>query len=139
VTFQAARDVTPAEESAPGPALVLEPSPKDYRLAGARYERFAAVLRDRGWDARIRVNEAERRSAVTELVVRLLDQPAGAAVDALVELLTAHVSQSLTRLHKERGRVVIYSATGSVLRIVEVARSESEPGRPERRRAHKRP
>jgi hypothetical protein len=120
------------------PALVLEPSRTDDRHAGESYDRLAAVLRERGWDPRVAVNVAERRSAVTELVVRLLDPLADAAVDELVPLLTTHVNGSLTRLRKDRGRVVIYGTTGSVLRIVEVTQPGTEPGRRERRRAHKR-
>jgi hypothetical protein len=69
------------------PAILLEASPIGHRHHGARHDRLAGLLRDEGWDARIAVNRSERRSAVTELVVRLLDQTGCAAVDALVPLL----------------------------------------------------
>ncbi len=64
------------------------------------------------------VNKSERRSAVTEVVVGLLDQAGCSAVDALVPLLATQVGKSLLRRQGDRGRVVIYRPTGGVLRIV---------------------
>jgi len=113
---------------------VLEPSPRDHRLDGPRYARLLAALRDEGWEARIVVNPAERRSAVTELVVRLLIKADDAVDDTLVPLLSAYMSRSLARWRKGHGRVIIYAASGSVLRIVEVPGSDTEPRRDERRR-----
>ncbi len=102
------------------PAILLETSPTDHRRHGARYELLAKRLRGDGWDARITVNRSERRSAVTEVVVRLLDQTGCTAVDALVPLLATHVRHSMLRRQGDRGRVVIYRPTGEVLRIVEI-------------------
>jgi hypothetical protein len=102
------------------PAILLEPSPTEHRHHGARYEQLAKRLRDDGWDARIAINRSERRSAVTELVVRLLDPAGCAAVDALVPVLSTHVLKVLLRRHGDRGRAVIYRPTGEVLRIVEI-------------------
>jgi hypothetical protein len=127
-----------ASSPAASPGLVVEPSVADYRHDGARYARLAAVLRDQGWDAQVTVNLTERRSAVTELVVRLLDQAAPEALDALARTLTVHVSASLERRRSERGRVVIYGSDDAVLQIVEVAGPEPAPAGAERRGAHKR-
>jgi hypothetical protein len=110
----------PNTSTAALPAIVLETSPTDHRRHGARYEQIAKRLRGEGWDARITINHSERRSAVTEVVVRLLDQTGCAAVDALVPLLAAHVRHSLLRRQADRGRIVIYRPTGEVLRIVEI-------------------
>jgi hypothetical protein len=99
---------------------VLETSPTAHGRHRAQYEQIATRLRGEGWDARISVNRSERRSAVTEVVVRLLDQAGCTAVDALVPLLATHVRSSLLRRHGDRGRVVIYRPTGEVLRIVEI-------------------
>jgi hypothetical protein len=102
------------------PAILLETSPTDHRHHGAGYEQLARRLRGDGWDARIAVNGSERRSAVTEVVVRLLDQTGCAAVDELVPLLTRHVANVLLRGRGDRGRAVIYRPSGEVLRIVEI-------------------
>lgn len=69
---------------------------------------------------RVAISRSERRSAVTEVVVRLLHQGGAAATDALVPLLARHVRKSLLRRQGDRGRVVIYRATGEVLRIIEI-------------------
>ena len=105
------------------PALLLEASATDHRRHGARYEQIVKRLRGEGWDARITINRSERRSAVTEVVVRLLDQTGCAAVDELVPLLATYVRDSLLRRQGDRGRVVIYRPTGEVLRIVEIPES----------------
>ena len=105
------------------PALQLETSPTDHRRHGTRYEQLARHLRQQGWDARVTINPSERRSAVTEVVVRLLDQAGCSAVDALMPLLATHVRKSLLRRQGDRGRVVIYRPTGEVLRIVEIPES----------------
>jgi hypothetical protein len=105
------------------PALQLETSPTDHRHQGARYEQLARHLRQHGWDARVTINPSERRSAVTEVVVRLLDQAGCSAVDALMPLLATHVRKSLLRRQGDRGRVVIYRPTGEVLRIAEIPES----------------
>ena len=110
----------PKTSTAALPAILLETSPTDHRRHGARYEQIAKRLRGEGWDARITINHSERRSAVTEVVVRLLDQAGCTAVDALVPLLATHVRNSLLRRQGDRGRVVIYRPTGEVLRIVEI-------------------
>jgi hypothetical protein len=110
----------PNTSSATLPAILLETSPTDHRRHGARYQQIAKRLRGEGWDASITINHSERRSAVTEVVVRLLDQTGCTAVDALVPLLATHVRYSLLRRRGDRGRVVIYRPTGEVLRIVEI-------------------
>lgn len=112
-----------ARPSTSTPALLLETSPADHRRHGARYEQLAKSLRDEGWDARVTVNRSERRSAVTEVVVRLLDQTGCIAVDALMPLLGGHVMRLLLRRQGDRGRVVIYRPTGEVLRIAEIPES----------------
>jgi hypothetical protein len=66
------------------------------------------------------VSAAERRSAVAELVVRVLDPADGATLDALIGTLASNVSEALPRLPQLRGRVVVYGLDGEVLRIVEV-------------------
>jgi hypothetical protein len=101
-------------------AILLETSPTDHRRHGARYQQIARRLGGEGWDARITINQSERRSAVTEVVVRLLDETGCSAVDALAPLLATHVRRSLLRRRGDRGRVVIYRPTGEVLRIVEI-------------------
>jgi hypothetical protein len=101
-------------------AFVIEASPTDHRHHGARYEQLARRVRAEGYDARVTINRSERRSAVTEVVVRLLDETGSTAVDALVPLLATHVRKSLLRRQDDRGRVVIYRPTGEVLRIVEI-------------------
>ena len=115
--MKAARPITP---TASLPALLLQTSPTDHRRHSARYEQIAERLRDGGWDARVTINDSERRSAVTEVVVRLLDQTGCTSVDALTPLLARHVRTSLLRRQGDRGRVVIYRPTGEVLRIVEI-------------------
>ena len=115
--MKAARPIT---RTTPPPGLQLETSPTDHRRHGARFEQIAERLRDGGWDARVTINQSERRSAVTEVVVRLLDQTGCTAVDALTPLLVGHVRTSLLRRQGDRGRVVIYRPTGEVLRIVEI-------------------
>jgi len=110
----------PNTSSATLPAILLETSPTDHRRHGARYQQIAKRLRGEGWDASITINHSERRSAVTEVVVRLLDQTGCTAVDALVPLLATHLRCSLLRRQGDRGRVVIYRPTGEVLRIVEI-------------------
>ena len=112
--------VRPNTSTAALPAIVLETSPTAHRHHGARYQQIAKRLRGEGWDARITINQSERRSAVTEIVVRLLNQTGCTAVDALVPLLATHVRHSLLRRQGDRGRVVIYRPTGEVLRIVEI-------------------
>ncbi len=112
--------VGPGRSTAALPAILLETSPTDHRRHGARYEQIAKRLRDEGWDARVTVNKADRRSAVTEVVVRLLDEAGCMEVDALTPLLARHVGKSLLRRQDDRGRVVIYRPTGEVLRIVEI-------------------
>jgi hypothetical protein len=102
------------------PAILLEISPTDHRRHGAGFEQLARRLRGDGWDASIAINGSERRSAVTEVVVRLLDQAGCIAVDALVPLLARHVNTVLLRGHGDRGRAVIYRPSGEVLRIVEI-------------------
>ena len=77
----------PNTSTAALPTILLETSPTDHRRHGARYEQVAKRLRGEGWDARITINRSGRRSAVTEVVVRLLDQTGCTAVDALVPLL----------------------------------------------------
>jgi hypothetical protein len=74
------------------------------------------------------VRGSARRSAVAELVVRLPDQTAGTAVDALTKLLVAHVRKSLPRRRHDRGRIVMYGSTGDVVRIVEVGSETDPPG-----------
>jgi hypothetical protein len=115
--MSAARPIT---STASLPGLLIETSPTDHRHLGARYEQIAKRLRDEGWDARVTVNDSERRSAVTEVVIRLLDQTSCTAVDALTPLLARLVGASLLRRQGDRGRVVIYRPTGEVLRIVEI-------------------
>jgi hypothetical protein len=112
--------VKAASSTAALPAVLLETSSTEHRRHGARYEQIATRLRDEGWDARITVNHTERRSAVTEVVVRLLDPTGCGAVDALMPLLATYVRSSLLRRQGDRGRVVIYHPTGEVLRIVEI-------------------
>lgn len=102
---------------------MVEPAPTDYRRFASRYEGLAHCLRDAGWDASVVVRDAERRSAVAELVVRLLDPADAKALDALIATLTTNVSAALSRLPHPRGRVVVYDSGGDVLRIVEVAES----------------
>ena len=114
---------SPKTSAAPRPAIQLETSPTDHRRHGARYEQIAERLRGEGWDARVTINHSERRSAVTEVVVRLLDQTGCAAVDALTPLLAAHVRTSLLRRQGDLGRVVLYRPSGEVLRIVEIPES----------------
>jgi hypothetical protein len=116
----------PIRSTASLPGLLLETSPTDHRRLGARYEEIAKRLRDGGWDARVTINDSERRSAVTEVVVRLLDQTGCTAVDALTPLLAMLVRRSLLRRQGDRGRVVIYRATGEVLRIVEISEMIAE-------------
>jgi len=102
------------------PGLRLQASPTDHRHLGDRYEQIAKCLRDEGWDARVSISGSERRSAVTEVVIRLLDQAGCTAVDVLTPLLTRLVRTSLLRRQADRGRIVIYRPTGEVLRIVEI-------------------
>jgi hypothetical protein len=102
---------------------VVEPAPADYRRFASRYEGLAHCLRDAGWDASVVVSDSERRSAVAELVVRLLDLADAETLDALIATLATNVSAALPRLPQVRGRVVIYDRGGNVLRIVEVAES----------------
>ncbi len=102
------------------PAILLETSPTDHRRLGARYDQIATRLRSEGWDARVTINHSERRSAVTEVVVRLLDEAGCTAVEALMPLLARHVRESLLRRQSDRGRVVIYRPGGEVLRIIEI-------------------
>jgi hypothetical protein len=110
----------PITSTASLPGLLLQTSPTDHRHLGARYEQIAKCLRDGGWDARVSISDSERRSAVTEVVIRLLDQTGCTAVDGLTPLLARLVRTSLLRRQGDRGRIVIYRPTGEVLRIVEV-------------------
>jgi hypothetical protein len=107
--------------------LVIEPAPADYRRFATRYEGLAKCLGDAGWDASVVVSASERRSAVAELVVRMLDPADAATLDALIATLAANVSEALPRLPQLRGRVVIYGLTGDVLRIVEVTEAAAKP------------
>lgn len=100
---------------------MVEPAPADYRRFAARYEGLAHCLRDAGWEASVVVSDSERRSAVAELVVRLLDEADAETVDGLIATLATNVSAALPRLPQVRGRVVIYDRGGDVLRIVEIA------------------
>jgi hypothetical protein len=108
-------------------SLAIEPAPADYRRFASRYEGLAHCLRDAGWDASVVVSATERRSAVAELVVRMLDTADGEAVDSLIATLTTNVSAALPRLPHLRGRVVVYDRDGDVLRIVEVGEPAARP------------
>jgi hypothetical protein len=80
-----------------------------------------------GWDASVVVGASERRSAVAELVVRVLDPADAVTLDALIATLAANVSEALQRLPQLRGRVVIYGVDGDVLRIAEVTEPARRP------------
>ena len=65
-------------------------------------------------------DRSDRRSAVVEVVVRLLDQVSSTALDSLETILVACLRESLPRRHHQHGRVVIYGTNHQVLRIREV-------------------
>ena len=101
--------------------LLLEPSwakrPRDH----ARDEQLAVSLRAEGWDVRISAEQPQRRSAVAELVVRLLEGVSSTALDLLETILVGHLGDALPCGHHRQGRVLIYDAAGNVLRIREVS------------------
>ena len=105
--------------------VLLEPTRPDRPRDCARYERFVSSLGDEGWQVRINATPSQRRSAVAEVVVRLIEQVPSTALDALESILAEHLGQSLPRRHYHRGRVTIYNAAGQVLRIREVANTQA--------------
>ena len=102
--------------------LLVEPSWAVHPRDCARFERLARSLGDDGWEVRISVDPEGRRSAAAEVVVRLLDDVAGTALDLLATILVGHLRESLPRGHNHHGRVVIYGPADQVLRICEVER-----------------
>ena len=103
------------------PLLLIEPTCADHPRDCARYDRLVASLGDEGWDVQISADRSERRSAVAEVVVRLLDQVPPTELDSLETILTGHLREALPRRHNRNGRVVIYGPADQVLRIREVA------------------
>jgi hypothetical protein len=94
------------------------------------------ALRNDGWELHVDTERGTRRSAVAELVVRLLEAVPDSALDGLERVLAPHLRASLPRQHNHLGRVVIYGVEGEVLRIREVAEAEAaEPERPRERPA----
>lgn len=109
--------------------VLLEPTRPDRPRDCARYERFVSSLGDQGWKVRMDGARLQRRSAVAEIVVRLIEQVPSTALDSLESILAEHLGQSLPRRHHDRGRVVIYDGAGHVLRIREVAHAEAAHAR----------
>src|SRR4051812_6738789 len=107
------------------PLLLLEPSWAQHPRDCARYDQLAASLGDEGWDVRIGVERPQRRSAVAEVVVQVLEHVSSTALDALETMLARHLGEALPRGHYRHGRVVIYGAAGHVLRIREVSQAEA--------------
>jgi hypothetical protein len=109
--------------------VLLEPTRPDHSRDCARFERIVSSLRGQGWDVRINGTRSERRSAVAEVVVRLVEPAPDTALDSLELILAEHLGESLPRRHHQRGRVVIYDEGGQVLRIREVADADAaQPG-----------
>jgi hypothetical protein len=107
------------------PLLLLEPSWAQHPRDCARYDQLASSLGEDGWEVRIGVDPPDRRSAVAEVVVRVLESVPSTALDSLETILVRHLGEALPRGHNRHGRVVIYDVAGQVLRIREVSRAQA--------------
>lgn len=97
------------------------------------------ALRHDGWLLHVDTDQRARRSAVAELVVRVLEQVPDSALDGLERVLARHLRASLPQQHNHLGRVVIYGVGGEVLRIREVAEGDAADPEPDRRAPRARP
>lgn len=111
----------------PMPRVVIEPEPPDLMFHGEQFDEIAGVLRAEGFEASVQPAEFEKRTAVLDLAVRLLDDVEGEIVGTLATLLVTELKKRLPRQRRRyRRRVVIYGPRGDILKTVEIEHEGDE-------------